>query len=142
MIRRPPRSTPLYSSAASDVYKRQVIFLLLSSKAQVYYVSSSQGSDMNNGLSSQTPFQSIEKLNSMQFSAGDSIYFKSGDYWEGMFWLNGSGSLNQPIVIDIYGGSNRAIINGVGYQSSILIFNDTATTEIYTSLFVGSVRCV
>src|SRR5660397_50472 len=25
MIRRPPRSTPLYSSAASDVYKRQVL---------------------------------------------------------------------------------------------------------------------
>src|SRR5660398_307051 len=25
MIRRPPRSTPLYSSAASDVYKRQAI---------------------------------------------------------------------------------------------------------------------
>src|SRR5674476_1489669 len=28
MIRRPPRSTPLYSSAASDVYKRQVMDLL------------------------------------------------------------------------------------------------------------------
>src|SRR5665647_2801683 len=27
MIRRPPRSTPLYSSAASDVYKRQPIEL-------------------------------------------------------------------------------------------------------------------
>ena len=26
MIRRPPRSTPLYSSAASDVYKRQGLF--------------------------------------------------------------------------------------------------------------------
>ena len=25
MIRRPPRSTPLYSSAASDVYKRQML---------------------------------------------------------------------------------------------------------------------
>ena len=25
MIRRPPRSTPLYSSAASDVYKRQFL---------------------------------------------------------------------------------------------------------------------
>ena len=25
MIRRPPRSTPLYSSAASDVYKRQTM---------------------------------------------------------------------------------------------------------------------
>src|SRR5665647_3879539 len=30
MIRRPPRSTPLYSSAASDVYKRQ--WLLASAK--------------------------------------------------------------------------------------------------------------
>src|SRR5660398_325196 len=28
MIRRPPRSTPLYSSAASDVYKRQGLILL------------------------------------------------------------------------------------------------------------------
>src|SRR5450759_5995047 len=27
MIRRPPRSTPLYSSAASDVYKRQLFAL-------------------------------------------------------------------------------------------------------------------
>ena len=30
MIRRPPRSTPLYSSAASDVYKRQIIDTILS----------------------------------------------------------------------------------------------------------------
>ena len=29
MIRRPPRSTPLYSSAASDVYKRQAYNILL-----------------------------------------------------------------------------------------------------------------
>eukprot|EP00826_Nyctotherus_ovalis_P031510 TRINITY_DN2519_c0_g2_i1.p1 TRINITY_DN2519_c0_g2~~TRINITY_DN2519_c0_g2_i1.p1 ORF type:complete len:145 (-),score=11.22 TRINITY_DN2519_c0_g2_i1:302-706(-) len=29
MIRRPPRSTPLYSSAASDVYKRQMFTVLL-----------------------------------------------------------------------------------------------------------------
>src|SRR5660398_297572 len=28
MIRRPPRSTPLYSSAASDVYKRQHVNIL------------------------------------------------------------------------------------------------------------------
>jgi hypothetical protein len=60
----------------------------------------------------------------MVFSPGDSIYFKSGDYWEGMFWLNGSGSSAQPIVIDVYGGDNKPIINGFGYQASILIFND------------------
>lgn len=100
------------------------IFAITSASAQVFYISSSQGNDLNNGLSTQSPFQSIEKLNSMQFSAGDTIYFKSGDCWEGMFWLKGSGSLSQPIVIDTYGGNIKPIINGFGYQASILIFND------------------
>ena len=34
MIRRPPRSTPLYSSAASDVYKRQVLPITAASCAE------------------------------------------------------------------------------------------------------------
>ena len=49
----------------------------------------------------------IEKLNSMVFTAGDSIYFKSGDYWEGMFWLRGSGSPTQPIIVDVYGSTMK-----------------------------------
>ena len=110
-------------------YKKIVLFLCALflfgfSHAQVYYVSSTEGSDQNDGLSTEFPFQSIEKLNSMVFSAGDSIYFKSGDYWEGMFWLKGSGTSLQPIVIDVYGGSDRPIIDGYGYQSCILIYND------------------
>ena len=115
------------------------IFILVNTKAQVYYVSSSQGNDLNDGLSIQFPFKSIEKLNSLQFNPGDSIYFKSGDYWEGMFWINGSGSFTQPIVIDVYGGYNRPIINGFGYQASILIFNDQHIhingLELYNSFY-------
>ena len=112
------------------VYFKKVILVILSiilityAEAQVYYISSSEGYDQNDGLSIQSPFQSIEKLNSMEFSPGDSIYFKSGDYWEGMFWLKGSGSPTNPIVVDVYGGNIKPIINGYGYQSSILIFND------------------
>ena len=34
MIRRPPRSTPLYSSAASDVYKRQMFIFILKIKVK------------------------------------------------------------------------------------------------------------
>ena len=99
-------------------------FVIINTSAQSYYISNSQGSDLNSGLSVQSPLQSIDKLNSMQFGPGDSIFFKSGDYWEGMLWIKGSGSSTEPIVIDIYGGSNRPIINGFGYQASILIFND------------------
>src|SRR5660397_48551 len=38
MIRRPPRSTPLYSSAASDVYKRQLLERLRPSEVSVELV--------------------------------------------------------------------------------------------------------
>ena len=112
---------------------------ITNARAQIYYVSSSQGNDMYDGLSVQYPFQSIDKLNSIHFNPGDSIYFKSGDYWEGMFWINGSGTLSEPIVIDVYGGNNRPIINGFGYQASILIFNDQHIhingLELYNSFY-------
>ena len=120
----------MLTSLFSFIITKKTILIALSilfiadSKAEVYYVSSSQGNDSNNGLSIQSPFKSIEKLNTMQFNAGDTIYFKSGDYWEGMFWIKGSGSYTNPIVIDVYGGNIRPIINGFGYQASILIFND------------------
>ena len=120
----------MLTSLFSFIITKKTILIALSilfiadSKAEVYYVSSSLGNDSNNGLSIQSPFKSIEKLNTMQFNAGDTIYFKSGDYWQGMFWIKGSGSYTNPIVIDVYGGSIRPIINGFGYQASILIFND------------------
>ena len=98
--------------------------LVLITNAQSFYISSSEGNDENDGLSIQSPFKSLNKLNSLDFSSGDSIFFKSGDYWQGMFWINGSGSTMNPIVIDVYGGNNKPVIDGYGYQSSILIFND------------------
>ena len=120
----------MLTSRFTCLFSKKIILTILSLStalclsAQKYYISSSLGSDLNNGLSIQTPFKSIEKLNSMNFNAGDSIYFKSGDYWEGMFWVKGSGTLTEPIVIDVYGGNTKPIINGFGYQASVLIFND------------------
>ena len=96
--------------------------------ASTYYISSSNGNDNNNGLSSQSPFQSIDKLNSLTFFPGDSILFMSGDYFEGMFWIKGSGNSQQDIVVDRYNGSTRPIINGFGYQACVLIYNDQYIT--------------
>ena len=67
--------------------------MIINTSAQSYYISNSQGSDLNSGLSVQSPLQSIDKLNSMQFGPGDSIFFKSGDYWEdaldkGVWFIN------------------------------------------------------
>lgn len=92
--------------------------------ASTFHISSSLGNDNNNGLSDQFPFKTINKLNSLTFSAGDSILFMSGDYFEGMFWLKGSGNSQENIVIDSYNGSIKPIINGFGYQACILVYND------------------
>src|SRR5674476_1266734 len=50
MIRRPPRSTPLYSSAASDVYKRQVNAYVRPLRSLVIWL-------VDEGLISQDPFR-------------------------------------------------------------------------------------
>ena len=77
---------------------------------KTYYVSSSTGSDSNNGLSEASPFQSIEKLNTIQFVPGDRILFKSGDTFVGLFRPKGSGMEGAPIVASSYGGDIRPVI--------------------------------
>jgi len=116
-----------------EIIKKQLYILLIgvfifffcsSLKANSYYVSNSIGNDTNNGTNSSFPIKTITKLNSMVFQPGDSILFKSGDSWNGMFWIKGSGTSTDKIVIDSYGGSQKPVINGNGYQSCILIYND------------------
>lgn len=101
-----------------------LVILSTSVNATDYYISSSGGLDTNNGLSDSTPWQSLDKLYNTTFSPGDKVLFKSGDTWYGMFWLKGSGTSGNPIIVDKYGGTAKPIIDGDGYQCSLLIYND------------------
>src|SRR5674476_992645 len=91
IIRQPPRSTPLYSSAASDVYKRQV-------------------------------------RTRAAFPDGVNAPVQYGQRITAFVLLS---------LIHISEPTRQAEIS-----YAVFCFNNTATTEIYTSLFVGSVRCV
>ncbi|QNM84316.1 T9SS type A sorting domain-containing protein [Polaribacter pectinis] len=101
-----------------------VITFALTANATDYYISSLTGLDSNNGLTDTTPWQTLDKLYNTTFLAGDKILFKSGDVWQGMFWLKGSGTAGNPIIVDKYGGTTKPVIDGDGYQASILIYND------------------
>ena len=54
-----------------------------------YYVSATEGSDDNDGLSPQTPFQTLERVWAQAFQTenaltyGDAVFFKRGDIWRG-----------------------------------------------------------
>ncbi|OGQ81995.1 MAG: hypothetical protein A2289_07725 [Deltaproteobacteria bacterium RIFOXYA12_FULL_58_15] len=67
-----------------------------------YFVSNS-GDDTHDGLSESAPWASLEQVNSLAPHAGDHVLFHSGDHWEGTLTVNGSGTVDQPIVYRAYG---------------------------------------
>ena len=83
--------------------------------ASTYYVSSSTGSDSNNGTSSSTAWQTIAHVNGQSFQPGDSVLFKRGDVWNESLAPASSGSSGNPISFDAYGSG--AAPNLTGYYA-------------------------
>ena len=88
-----------------------------------YYINSINGNDTFNGLSSLSPWQTIDKINTITLYPGDSVRFYSGQTFLGMFQPIGNGNINNPIIIDSYGGNGRAIINGENHLACIYLDN-------------------
>jgi hypothetical protein len=87
-----------------------------------YYVDPN-GSDSNNGQSTSSPWQTINKVNQTTFSPGDRILFKAGGVWTGMLHPLGSGTSGSPIVIDMYGSGSKPSINGNGASAGVYLYN-------------------
>ncbi|WP_130859060.1 immunoglobulin-like domain-containing protein [Gracilibacillus phocaeensis] len=88
-------------------------------ESTVYYIDSEAGDDANDGLTEDTPWQSLERLNHVQFQPGSSILFKRGGSWQGQFRPYGSGTADQPITIDAYGeGEAMPKIEGNGISNA------------------------
>lgn len=76
----------------------------------IYYVDSENGNDTNNGTSEGTAFQTIEKINSIEFQPGDQILFKWGGTWTGALMPKGSGEEGNPITIGSYGEGPKPVL--------------------------------
>lgn len=89
-----------------------------------FYVSSSGGSDDNDGLTASTPWQTLAKLNALHLIPGDTLLLKSGDTFIGeLVILNEGGSEEHPIVISNYGEGKAPVLEGDGYLSAIHVVN-------------------
>lgn len=78
----------------------------------VYYIDAEAGDDAADGLSAETPWKSLEKINETVFQPGDCILFKAGCSWTGQLWPKGSGTEEAPIRIDRYGEGAAPLIIG------------------------------
>ncbi|NQY64649.1 MAG: hypothetical protein HRT38_13115 [Alteromonadaceae bacterium] len=93
-----------------------------------YYVSSTAGSDTNDGLSISAPWASLAHVSNAAILPGDNIYFKAGETFVGQLSPSYSGSAALPIKFAKYDSGSKPIINGSGgssgdYTSAIFINN-------------------
>lgn len=91
---------------------------------RIFYVDNRNGDDINNGLSPEQAWKSLEHLNTEGFLPGDVIRLKKGCEWHGMLAPKGSGSRYAPIVLESYGEgevSDRPVIHGDGAYAAILL---------------------
>ncbi len=106
------------------------------SHAATYYVSAS-GNDSNNGQSPGAAWRSVNKVNSVNFVAGDTILFEGGRIFAGNLYFDSAdrGTASNQITIGSY-GSGRSTING-GSDNAFLAYN-TAGLAIKNINFTGS----
>ncbi len=94
--------------------KLLVLILLFSTSllhATTYYVDATSGNDGNNGTSPATAWQTITKINSQTFVAGDSVLFKRNEIFRGILTPQNSGNSSNWIVFSAYGtGDNPQLL--------------------------------
>jgi hypothetical protein len=110
--------------------------------ATTYYVSPT-GSDSNNGTSTSTPWQTITKVNSAHFVAGDSVLFQGGQTFTGApkfsYATNiPSSSATNPITVGSYGtGAAEILSNTTGSYSAAITVNGVNGLEITGLTILG-----
>ncbi|MGQ9729763.1 MAG: choice-of-anchor Q domain-containing protein [Candidatus Zipacnadales bacterium] len=75
-----------------------------------YYVSN-EGSDENDGLSPQTAWATLDRVNQGPFNPGEVILFRRGDTWRGQL-IPFSGSEEGPITYGAYGKGPKPLFLG------------------------------
>lgn len=100
-----------------------------SAAGSAYYIDSATGDDSHAGTEA-APWKSLGKVNSTTFHAGDRILFKSGGVWTGQLWPKGSGTVEQPIMIDKYGGDVLPVIKGAGLAEDTLLLKNQEYWEV------------
>jgi parallel beta-helix repeat protein len=103
-----------------------LLLYFLSTNATNYYLSSTSGSDLNDGKTPNTAWQSITKLKTVltALQPGDSVLFKGGDAFSGQLVLSKSGTVSKNIYFGSYGSGKKPIISGT---VSVKNWNQTST---------------
>ena len=71
--------------------------LCFNAHAVTYYVDAANGNDVSDGLSTQTAWQTVNRVNRQPFQPGDEILFRRGEVWYDTLEVRSSGTGNLPV---------------------------------------------
>ncbi|WP_184542698.1 right-handed parallel beta-helix repeat-containing protein [Mucilaginibacter sp. FT3.2] len=89
-----------------------LLFVNFSSFGQVTYYFSNSGNDLNNGMTKNSPFKTIDKLNQLTLQPGDKVLFHCNDIFVGQINIKNSGQPGKLITISSYDVGKKPIITG------------------------------
>lgn len=96
-----------------------------------YYVSSSNGDDLNLGTAPAWPWKTLKRASKAKLQPGDKLLFRNGDTFSGMLKLDVQGDTENKIVIGAYShmqqqnkeDASRPVLDGQGAEASVLLTN-------------------
>jgi hypothetical protein len=74
---------------------------------RIFFIDSKNGNDLADGLSPGKSRKSPDHINSESFLPGDRILIRSGSAFTGQLRPHGSGTVDNPIIIDTYGNEGK-----------------------------------
>lgn len=112
----------------------------------VYYVDATSGNNANSGTSTGSAWQSLAKVNSFNFVAGDVIAFKRGQTFSGSATIDNAGTSMNFITITAYGsGASLAISSGANPKAVQRMLGHASaamTLDTYANLFEDDLDAV
>ena len=109
-------------------------------QSMTYYVSSLNGNDNNDGLSENTPFRTLDKINQTAINPGDKIFLEKGSVFSGEYLhLKGVGDISGEVIeIASYGANDtmpRIDANGTG----VWYLDYGTVLDVPTHIYKGNV---
>ena len=103
----------------------------IAAAAASYFVDPSAGNDGGNGTAPDRAWRSFAPANGRSFAPGDRLLLRAGARWEGQsLQPKGSGSPEQPIVIDRFGDGPDPVLAGAGRVPSVVRLDNQEGWEI------------
>jgi hypothetical protein len=88
------------------------------------HVGSRKGNDSTSSRSCDAAWRSLAAVNRILFNFGDRILLAAGSRYTGHLAPRGSGTKTVPVVADVYGGNEKARIDGRGEVEAALLLRN------------------